>query len=66
MHSEYIQYFSLYFQLKLSSKSCANSTVNKSKNSPTTISNGTVVSTPNDGNLVIQGKHRLSNEVNLI
>ncbi|UJR16210.1 hypothetical protein I4U23_003120 [Adineta vaga] len=57
---------------KLSSKSktSTNETVDQSKssqkNSPTTVTNATVVSTPNEGNLIIQGKHRLATEVERI
>ncbi|CAF1464416.1 unnamed protein product [Adineta steineri] len=59
-------------ELKLSSKSKTsnNSTVNQSKSpsksSSSTVTNGTVISSPDEGNLVIQGKHRLSNEIERI
>ncbi|CAF4352273.1 unnamed protein product, partial [Adineta steineri] len=59
-------------ELKLSSKSktSSNSTVNQSKSpsksSSSTVTNGTVISSPDEGNLVIQGKHRLSNEIERI
>ncbi|CAF1492216.1 unnamed protein product [Adineta steineri] len=59
-------------ELKLSSKSKTsnNSTVNQSKSpsksSSSTVTNGTVISSSDEGNLVIQGKHRLSNEIERI
>ncbi|CAF1108615.1 unnamed protein product [Adineta ricciae] len=52
------------------SKNSADATANQSKSSlkisPTTVTNATVVSTPHEGNLVIQGKHRLANEIERI
>jgi hypothetical protein len=40
------------------------SVLDPSNNTSTTISDATVISTPNDGNIVVKGKHRLADDVN--